>query len=214
MRRGLFILHLVALLSLICFAPGVFAQQYCVSGAVTSLPLCSGCGFKVGDPVAMTFAVAAREYLLFLQRHQCELLRHGCLQRASRRVVLVGAESATPLFGHRQLQRVHRTWYQPPTPGFCSSVPGLCHPTPAGFPPSNLTMTGSASVALLSGKSAGEWFASSFASVTCGHCCRFESWRWFRHFFGWQRIFLVHRTDLRICPGIAAVHHIRRYRAG
>ena len=48
-----------ALLVLICagFVPNLAAQQYCVSGAITSIPVCSGCGFKVGDPVAMTFNV-------------------------------------------------------------------------------------------------------------------------------------------------------------
>jgi uncharacterized protein (TIGR03437 family) len=33
------------------------AQQYCVSGAVTSVLNCTGCIFSVGDPVAMTFSV-------------------------------------------------------------------------------------------------------------------------------------------------------------
>jgi uncharacterized protein (TIGR03437 family) len=38
-------------------APGLMAQQYCFSGAVTSIQSCSSCSFQVGDPVAMTFAV-------------------------------------------------------------------------------------------------------------------------------------------------------------
>jgi uncharacterized protein (TIGR03437 family) len=46
-----------ALLVLIEFVPGLLAQQYCVSGAVTSVLSCNGCNFKVGDPVAMTFTV-------------------------------------------------------------------------------------------------------------------------------------------------------------
>ena len=45
-----------ALLAFIGIAP-VLAQQYCVSGAVTSVVNCSSCTFKVGDPVAMTFTV-------------------------------------------------------------------------------------------------------------------------------------------------------------
>jgi uncharacterized protein (TIGR03437 family) len=44
-------------LLLIGFVPGLAAQQYCVSGAVTSVLNCTGCIFSVGDPVAMTFSV-------------------------------------------------------------------------------------------------------------------------------------------------------------
>ncbi|MGA3242897.1 MAG: IPT/TIG domain-containing protein [Bryobacteraceae bacterium] len=46
-----------ALLILIGLGPSLAAQQYCVSGLITSVPLCSGCSFQIGNPVAMTFAV-------------------------------------------------------------------------------------------------------------------------------------------------------------
>ncbi len=55
MRRGAN--SLAALLVLIGFVPVLVAQQYCVSGAVTSVLNCTGCIFNVGDPVAMTFSV-------------------------------------------------------------------------------------------------------------------------------------------------------------
>lgn len=38
-------------------APSLPAQQYCVSGTISSIPLCEGCGFHTGDAVAMTFVV-------------------------------------------------------------------------------------------------------------------------------------------------------------
>ncbi len=50
---------LAALLVLFGPGPSMVAQQYCVSGAITSIPICSGCSFKVGDPVAMTFTIQA-----------------------------------------------------------------------------------------------------------------------------------------------------------
>ena len=48
---------LAALFILIGFAMSLEAQQYCVSGAITSILNCDGCNFSVGDPVAMTFTV-------------------------------------------------------------------------------------------------------------------------------------------------------------
>jgi uncharacterized protein (TIGR03437 family) len=48
---------LTALFVLLGSGPSLGAQQYCVSGAITSVPICSGCSFKTGDPVAMTFTV-------------------------------------------------------------------------------------------------------------------------------------------------------------
>lgn len=48
----------IALVWLTLAAPSAFAQQYCVSGAVTSVQSCNGCNINVGDPVAMTFTVA------------------------------------------------------------------------------------------------------------------------------------------------------------
>ncbi len=49
--------HAAKLIFLLVYAPSLVAQQYCVSGTVNSIPICSGCSFKVGDPVAMTFTV-------------------------------------------------------------------------------------------------------------------------------------------------------------
>jgi uncharacterized protein (TIGR03437 family) len=46
----------IAFVAFTGFGPSLVAQQYCVSGAITSLPICSSCGFKVGDSVAMTFS--------------------------------------------------------------------------------------------------------------------------------------------------------------
>jgi uncharacterized protein (TIGR03437 family) len=48
---------LAALFVLVGFRPGLIAQQYCVSGAVTSDLNCSNCLFHVGDAVAMTYSV-------------------------------------------------------------------------------------------------------------------------------------------------------------
>ena len=56
---------LAALFVLIGFAPVLAAQQYCVSGAVTSVLNCNGCIFNVGDPVAMTFTVAPSSITCF-----------------------------------------------------------------------------------------------------------------------------------------------------
>ncbi len=51
-------LHSVVWLFLISLLPGLVAQQYCVSGAVTSVGNCNSCNFHVGDTMAMTFTVA------------------------------------------------------------------------------------------------------------------------------------------------------------
>lgn len=48
---------LAALTVLLGLGPHLIAQQYCVSGAITSIAKCNGCTAKVGDPVAMTFTV-------------------------------------------------------------------------------------------------------------------------------------------------------------
>jgi uncharacterized protein (TIGR03437 family) len=48
---------LAALVVLLGFGPSLVAQQYCASGAITSVADCNNCNFKVGDPVAVTFSV-------------------------------------------------------------------------------------------------------------------------------------------------------------
>jgi uncharacterized protein (TIGR03437 family) len=47
----------VSLLTFVVSAPDLEAQQYCVSGAVTSTQNCTACTINVGDAVAMTFTV-------------------------------------------------------------------------------------------------------------------------------------------------------------
>ena len=46
------------ILLFIVSVPCLVAQQYCVSGAITSVASCNNCNFHVGDAVAMTFNVA------------------------------------------------------------------------------------------------------------------------------------------------------------
>lgn len=57
MRVRVTTLPAMALVVFVSFGPNLVAQQYCVSGAITSVPICSGCSFVIGQPAAMTFAV-------------------------------------------------------------------------------------------------------------------------------------------------------------
>jgi uncharacterized protein (TIGR03437 family) len=56
-RTATLLVRPFVLIGLAGFAPGLIAQQYCLSGAVTSVQNCTGCGLNVGDAVAMTFTV-------------------------------------------------------------------------------------------------------------------------------------------------------------
>lgn len=56
--RGFASLVMPAGLLLLTFdTQSLLGQQYCVSGAITSISSCNGCGFKVGDPVAFRFTI-------------------------------------------------------------------------------------------------------------------------------------------------------------
>ena len=48
---------LAVFLILLGAGSNLIGQQYCASGAITSVLNCNSCNFNIGDPVAMTFTV-------------------------------------------------------------------------------------------------------------------------------------------------------------